>query len=105
MTDRIDIGRDSADGLGRQIWSFMRIGDKLVLSLYEVQKRESTRHKLKRIRYWERLCERDSTIPAKDVPLTDEIKAEAIDKFLAELRAKLTVGLQCGASGKLQACA
>lgn len=95
MTDRIDIEKDSDDGLGRQVWSFMRIGDKLVLSLYEVQQRESKRHKLKRARYWQRLGERDSTILAKDVPLTEELKAEALERFLAELRAKISVGLQC----------
>ena len=89
---RIEVVRESEDRLSSRVWKFsVSTGwtagaDQVVLLLdyYAEQVRASTRHKMKladgRPRQWSRMERRSyfSGIEAKDVPLPDDVREEAI---------------------------
>lgn len=91
MSDSVEISREADDALTRQVWRFFRLGNRLVLDGYEEEARDSKRHKFKRVQFWKRLYERDSRLKIGDVPMTPELKAEALEAFFTQLRAVLTV--------------
>lgn len=93
--DSVAFTIDGDDGLTQTRWGFYLHYDTLVVNKYSELQRESARHKFKTVRSWERLGNaRMNTVSKDAIPLTDEIKAQALETFLAELRAKLTVGFQ-----------
>jgi hypothetical protein len=81
----MEVTRRSDDGLSEQFWRFAMWADhggkKVVLSLadYQVRSRPSTRHKMKVDHKWSRMDQRSyhSDIKAADVPLPDDVVAEA----------------------------
>jgi len=87
MHDRIEIV-DTPDPLTRKVWTFWfsdRYG--LVLDTYEVETRKTTRHKFHVEKCHNRLSTRDSNLREAEVPMTEEIKARAMDALLARVRA------------------
>lgn len=58
----------------------------LWLDTYVVKKKEG--RKTISVEYYDRLREQNSNIKEKDVPLTDEIKKEAIENFINKLSVK-----------------
>ena len=68
--------------LRKEIWVFTLLRNQLILDSYSMSDRESTRHrKYKTIRYYDRLDRKYCTIDEDLVPLTDELKSEAIKKL------------------------
>jgi hypothetical protein len=93
MQDSVEINRDSDDGLQRRTWRFIRLDDQLVVDGYAELARENKRQKFKQTQFYERLRRRESTLKVDTVPLSDDIKSEAIDVFLTSLRTSLSVCL------------
>lgn len=93
--DHVSFSHLSDDGLSQVEWSFWRYGSKLLVDRYEVQERPSTRHKFKTVRKWVRLGNaRENSIRKEDVPLTDDIRKEAVEAYAAQMAANLTVVFQ-----------
>jgi hypothetical protein len=87
---RIEVTREAPDRLSDQVWQFSVSSDwssdevRLLLGYYARRQRATTRHKMKleagRPSQWDRTEQRSyhSGIEANDVPLPDDVKAEAI---------------------------
>lgn len=85
---RIEIVRESADRLTDQVWQFHLSAHwsevNLMLDYYAERQRPTPRHKMKlaagRPRQWSRMEQRSyfSGIEAKDVPLPDDVRDEAV---------------------------
>lgn len=88
---RIEVIREAPDRLSEQVWQFSVSSDwssdevRLLLGYYARRQRATTRHKMKLVEagrpsQWDRTEQRSyySGIDAKDVPLPDDVKAEAI---------------------------
>lgn len=80
----IEVTRTAEDGLSEQSWRFVIYADytsKVTLSLssYHVLTRASPRHKMRIVSKWVRADQRSyfSDIKAADVPLPDDVVAEA----------------------------
>ena len=70
------------DELNKEIWFFVLIRNTLFLDGYELLCRESTRkRKYNVIKRYDRLQRRYSTIEESEVPLTSEIKKEALQTY------------------------
>ena len=70
------------DELTKETWDFTLIRDTLFLNGYQLLKRENTRRrKYSAIKKYDRLQSRNSTIEESQVPFTDEIKKEALDRY------------------------
>jgi hypothetical protein len=61
----------------------------LYLNRYEVLNRETTRHKFKIVKFYDRLKERDSNLKEDEVPFTEEIKNKALNECISKLSVKL----------------
>jgi hypothetical protein len=93
--ENVTVVRTSEDGLREAQWHFYRLYTDLVVNAYEELARPSLRHKFKVVRRWGRLTNRrENSISQGDVPLPADIKAEAIEKYVAEMKAQLTVKFQ-----------
>jgi hypothetical protein len=86
---RIEVTRESEDRLSDQVWQFTVAADwsaeiRVMLDYFAERTRPTTRHKMKladgRPRQWSRMEQRAyfSGIEAKDVPLPDDVRDEAI---------------------------
>ena len=70
------------DELTKESWDFTLIHNTLFLNEYQLLKRENTRkRKYTAIKKYNRLQKRDSTIEESEVPFTNEIKKEALEKY------------------------
>lgn len=93
--DTVSITRTSEDGLGQVQWQFLRLNSQLIVNSYSELERPSLRHKFKSVRVWTRMGSiRESSIRKEDIPLTADIKKEAIEAFLAQAAAELVVTFQ-----------
>jgi hypothetical protein len=73
-------------GLDAQEWTFTIIEEQVVLQTYRVLTRETKRHKERGRQYYNRLNERNSTMKQAEVPLPDDVAAEALAQVLARFR-------------------
>lgn len=75
------------DELTIERWEFSFIGLNLYLNTYSLEKKESKKHRTyKAIKKYDRLWRRDNTITEEEVPFTDEIKQEALNKFMLGIK-------------------
>lgn len=76
------------DDLNMEDYDFYYFDDKkiLVLDTYRKMSRQTKRHGWKVDSYYSRLRERDSSLKEQEVPLTEEIKKMAFDKFVSEIK-------------------
>jgi hypothetical protein len=86
----------SDDLMSRTTWVFFLLGKTLVVDLYLDETRDSLRKKFKEVpgRKWTRLYRRESTMKQEEVPLTDEIAAQAKEAFIEKIRHDISVGFQ-----------
>ena len=80
----------SLDDLTLVTWDFWVYDTNLVLDSYTVEKRQTTRHGYKTEAAYNRLPSGAILMSKKlteaEVPLTDEVREEALAKFIATLR-------------------
>ena len=70
------------DELTKETWNFTLLGETLFLDAYQLRKRENTRkRKYSAIKKYYRLGRKESTIEESEVPFTDEIKKEALQRY------------------------
>lgn len=92
---KVTLVHPSEDGLSQVQWHFYEYNTRLLVDGYEELNRPSLRHKFKTSGRWGRLSNiRENSIRREDVPLTEAIKVEAVEAFVAQMRAKLTVTFQ-----------
>jgi hypothetical protein len=79
--------RKQIDDLTTEVWIFNFIRGHLYLDAYALVKKDSKRHKKCRyeLRY-ERLNRRDSNIEERDVPLSDNIRKEALKVYCSKIK-------------------
>ena len=78
------------DDLNKEVWGFW-YDDRsktLYLDKYLIMYRESKRHSWKVSKKYYRVIERDNSINLKDVPLTDEIKEQALKEHIKDIVVK-----------------
>ena len=74
------------DELTKEVWDFTLLRGTLFLDSYQLLKRENTRkRKYLVIKKYNRLFERDSNIEESEVPFTEEIKKEALQRYFATI--------------------
>lgn len=78
----------------KEIWRFVLIDNTLYLDDYQLIKRQSIKHKFERVKKYDRLNHRAKSymrdyIKKEDVPLTDEIKAEALQTMIRNISVEL----------------
>jgi len=79
---RIMIVERIKDELTKEIWYFTLIRETLFLDGYQLLKKDSTRmRKYSTVKVYNRLMKRESTMEESEVPFTDEIKKEALQKY------------------------
>jgi len=91
MSQRIEVVREAKDGLHREVFDFyfMEYQMELVLDKYLLQSRASKRHHFVPDLYYHRLRSGVSgfnSIPVEQVPLTEDITAEAKAQFFAQIK-------------------
>ena len=70
------------DELTKETWDFTLIRETLFLNGYQLLKRENTRkRKYISVKKYDRLQKRNSNIEESQVPLTNEIKKEALERY------------------------
>ena len=70
------------DELTKECWGFTLIRETLFLNEYQLLKRESTRkRKYVTVKRYDRLQSRNSNIEESEVPFTNEIKKEALERY------------------------
>lgn len=70
------------DELTKEYWDFLLIRETLFLNGYALLKRESTRkRKHIAVKKYDRLDSRNSNIEESQVPFTNEIKKEALERY------------------------
>jgi len=77
------------DELTVETFGFCQIDNKIYLDRYYIKKREDTRKRnyvTDRKHFYNRLDQRDSTLTEAQVPLTDEIKAQAIKQYVDSIK-------------------
>jgi hypothetical protein len=74
------------DELTKEAWDFILILETLFLNGYQLLKRESTRkRKYKDVKKYDRLQRRNSNIEESEVPFTNEIKKEALERYFEKI--------------------
>ena len=70
-----------------EVWIFTMIRNTLYLDKYYTAEKESTRHrKYKNTLYYDRTMKRNNTIAEDDIPLTREIKEEALNRYFNKVK-------------------
>jgi Fe-S cluster biosynthesis and repair protein YggX len=70
------------DELTKEAWDFTLIRETLFLNGYQLLKRESTKkRKYIAVKKYDRLQSRNSNIEESEVPFTNEIKKEALERY------------------------
>lgn len=78
------------DELNIERWGFAFIDKTIYLNSYSLLQKESKMHrKFKVLKSYERLSGRGSTMKENEVPFSDELKAEALNKFVSTIKVKL----------------
>lgn len=88
---RATIERPAENRLTSKVWEFALLDREMVLDDYYEMARESTRHKLKVVRKWRRLNQRDNDIEIAQVPFPEDVPAEAKQKLLDYIRDEIPV--------------
>ena len=84
---RYPVDRTSEDGLQTTIWQFeeyqqyMGAQVNLIVAIYQTGTRATRRHGWKWDKFYHRTERRNSNITADQVPLPDDVKAEALQLF------------------------
>lgn len=92
MMSRISVERHEDSKLRGQIWYFYFFDDgRFVLDQYLIEQRETTRHKFKPVKVWKRQDSRNLSPTIKiekeaDVPLPDDVKAEAMKQLVDQIK-------------------
>ena len=75
------------DKLNKEVWDFIVIDNNIYLNVYDLMKRESTRHrKYTSLKKYDRLTQRDSNLKENEVPFTDEIRKEALNEYFKSVK-------------------
>ena len=77
------------DELSVETFEFYQTDNKLYLNRYYINRRvdaNKRKYNIDRSTYYYRLMERDSTLTEAEVPLTDEIKAQAIKQYVDSIK-------------------
>ncbi len=74
----------SQDGLKFEVWEFALLGNNLVLDSYKFIARQSKLHKAVTAKSYSRIYR--CTMKLSEVPLTDEIRNEALRVFTSKLK-------------------
>jgi hypothetical protein len=75
------------DELTIERWTFTWIDKTIFLDKYVLLQKESKRKRIySRIKHYDRIMGRNSTIKESDVPLSEDLKAEVLAKFIANIR-------------------
>lgn len=76
------------DELSYVRWTFWFTTNILYLDSYIIFVRESTRHKYRAVNGYQRLFARNTVFKmnVEDVPLTDDIKKQALDTFMSQIK-------------------
>jgi len=75
------------DELTFERWRFYFLNETLYLDSYYLLQKESRRHKnFKVLKKYERLMGRDNTLTESEVPFSDELKMEALNKFVSTIK-------------------
>lgn len=82
----VTVTRESDDGLRKKTWTFWYYKHALVLDSFSLWERPSKRHKFNAVSYYMRLDERHSPTSRDDVEIPDDVRDEAVRKFVNELR-------------------
>lgn len=88
----ITIIHEATDRLSDQIWTFWTGGGNpysqtvtLRLNYYATRSRQTTRHKMQVVKYWESPASRRATIKAVDVPLPADVRDAAAAALTVEI--------------------
>ncbi|MBW4460465.1 MAG: hypothetical protein KME47_09520 [Nodosilinea sp. WJT8-NPBG4] len=79
----------SDNGLSLVEYRFYLMDTILYLDDYTEYNRPSKRHSFKSVKSYARLDKRRSTIDVSEVPLTEEIKQDALNAYISKLQVKL----------------
>jgi hypothetical protein len=75
------------DEFTKEEYEFILFGNlDLVLDEYILTQRITKRHKFNKVKYYNRIRSKDSTMLVEEVPLTDEIVKKAIDDVISRLK-------------------
>tara|TARA_R110001632_G_scaffold229381_1_gene365452 strand:+ start:120 stop:392 length:273 start_codon:yes stop_codon:yes gene_type:complete len=70
-----------------EVWIFTVIRNTLFLDKYYTAEKESTRHrKYKNTLYYDRIMRRNNTIKEEEVPLSRDIKEEALNMYFDKVK-------------------
>ena len=70
-----------------EVWEFVIIRNTLYLDKYYTAEKESTRHrKYKKILYYDRIMNRNNTIAEEEIPLSNDIKEEALSIYFNQVK-------------------
>lgn len=93
MTIEITLPVTGSRALKQETWRFWFYESRraLVLDKYEFQERSTTRHKFQTARVYTRVPVNAQewhaqTIEERDVPLSDELKADVLERFMKSIR-------------------
>lgn len=84
----ITVERLSDNDLKRQSWLFWFDDSRsvLVLDEYRAETRHSKRHKWQSLSVFRRTDKRRNTTTVDDVPLPDDVEAQALKQFIAQVK-------------------
>ena len=91
MTPNISVIRVSDDRLMRDVWNFIFMDNdmSLVLTRYSSEYRKTTRHGWTIQKMWDTYDNRShKAILASEVPLSIDVRLEAIESFTSQLKCK-----------------
>ena len=93
FAERDDIEVVRKDGNTQTAWRFYFVERTatLVLDNYTFSVRETSRHKFKRVAWYDRLDGRNNKLTVEEAPLPDDVKAEAMRKFVEMVEVKKAV--------------
>ena len=80
------IRRETPGTLDAQEWVFVVLDNQVVLDRYMELSRPTKRHKELTNQFYNRLNTRDCTLEISEVPLPDDVAAEALAKVIAQFR-------------------
>ncbi len=83
---RYAVRRETPGTLDAQEWTFTLIDNQIVLDRYMELSRPTKRHKEQGTRWYERLDHRSNTLTLAEVPLPDDVAAEALQKVVSQFR-------------------
>ena len=74
------------DKLNRIVYRFLIMDLNIFLKEIEILKRESTRHKFKTTKHYDRHNQKNSIIKKEEIKLSDELKQEVLNELISKLK-------------------